>query len=85
MVEVDVMSQGAPKFFKRQSGQMKAVADDVQEILEATKQLSEKVKTEPPPPPVVTKRVPPGSGVYKMVIPTRPPRVEKVKDEPEEG
>lgn len=58
------MAQPAPKLFKRQSGQMQAVKEEAREILEATKAVAEKVKSDPPPP---LKRLPAGAGSYSVV------------------
>jgi len=55
-----------PKFFKRQSGQIKAVREEVQAILDATRQVVEKVKSDPPP-PALSQKGNPEAGTYSMV------------------
>jgi hypothetical protein len=43
------MSPAAPKLFKRESGQMRAVTKEAQELLEVTKAVVDHVKSDPPP------------------------------------
>lgn len=53
------------KLFKRQSGQIQAVHDEVQEILDATKEVFEKMTSDPPP-PLVARRQDPNAGLYSI-------------------
>lgn len=43
------MAPAAPKLFKRESGQMRAVTREAQELLEVTKAVVDRVKSDPPP------------------------------------
>lgn len=52
-----------PKFFKRQSGQIRAVCAEVQAILDATKEVCEKVSSDPPP-PIAARQRDPEAGTY---------------------
>lgn len=52
-----------PKFFKRQSGQIRAVCAEIKAILDATKEVCEKVTSDPPPPLVAGQRDP-EAGTY---------------------
>lgn len=71
-----------PKFFKRQSGQMKALDAELQETLEAMKVVVEKFKTDPPKlkeggryhmvnPPITEVPLPP-NWVTNPVVPKAP-------------
>lgn len=52
-----------PKFFKRQSGQIRAVCAEVKAILDATKEVCDKVTSDPPP-PIVARQRDPEAGTY---------------------
>lgn len=67
------MTQPAPKLFKRQSGQMRAVKAEADEILEVTKAVVERVKSDPPP-PLTRPKLPSDAGVYKVTTPRKDPR-----------
>jgi hypothetical protein len=43
------MNRFTPKIFRQQSGLMQAVKNDLEEILEATMVMVERVKSDPPP------------------------------------
>jgi hypothetical protein len=45
---VDTMSSSA-KMFIKQSGQMQAVREELQEVLVATQEVVEKIRSDPPP------------------------------------
>jgi len=51
------------KLFRRESGEMQAVTRESRRILEITKKVIEKVKSDPPP--GLKKALPPGAGLYK--------------------
>lgn len=51
------MTQAAPKLFKRESGQIRAVTKEAQEFLEVIKVVVNKVKSDPPP--TISPEVPP--------------------------
>lgn len=63
------------KLFKRQSGQMQAVREDIQELLQVTREVVTKVRTSSPPPGPLRKPMPP--------LPRQPiPREEEEEDTP---
>lgn len=43
------MSSASLKMFTKQSGQMQAVREELQEVLVATQEVVEKIKSDPPP------------------------------------
>lgn len=60
------MDSKNPKFFRRQSGQIKAVNSDIQDILVLTKAVVAEVRSKPPP-AALFRKPEPGEGSYSMI------------------
>jgi len=62
------------KLLRRESGQFKAVCEEVLELLDATREVVNKIKTDPPPP--IAKRLA-GVGYYQITGRAAP--IEQIK------
>lgn len=63
--------------FRRESGQFRAVCSEVREILNVTKVVIDKIKTDPPPP--IARRLA-GAGYYQLTGRAAP--VEQIRTSP---